>query len=554
MSQRSIFERNSLAISIKQPQLNARLRYLEDFSGLELVASKSGPLVPVLIREGGRYALHSLFDPEREAERMISACAGKGFHLCLGMGGGYHIRRLLSSPGISGVMVVDYSLELFCALISSIDLSDVLSDPRLCLAIDPRDGELAEILLERYIPFISGDFQSLPLRSRVDADLARFRAASDSAMACLSRISDDYTVQSHFGKIWFKNTIGNLARAEEAVKPLGREHKALVAAAGPSLEAQADEIAQRASAGAFLIATDTTLPFFNKKGLRPDAVVTLDCQLISYYHFMEGYPAGTPLVMDLSSPPLIAKLAAPIHFFSSGHPFCRYIASRWKSFPALDTSGGNVTHAALSLAMRLGASEVRLYGADFSYPRGKSYARGTYIYSYFSMRASRLAPVEGLFSDFLFRSPNLIRETDGLSFRYVTKPLASYREHVERLASALGGGFIPAKGEGSAIGVSANPAADRSREPIPLFAPGPCGEDHRSFLRRYARELGRLELPPGQTLEYIRSLDQEKRDLWMTIFPQAAAFSKTMPEEKRRGRELLMETRLWMLALLKDHR
>ena len=69
-----------------------------------------------------------------------------------------------------------------------------------------------------------------------------------------------------------------------------------------------------------------------------------------------------------------------------------------------------MTHAALSLAEALGAESTLLAGADFSYPEGKSYARGTYIYGYFGQSQSRLAPLEALFSGFLFRGSDMERE------------------------------------------------------------------------------------------------------------------------------------------------
>jgi hypothetical protein len=107
---------------------------------------------------------------------------------------------------------------------------------------------------------------------------------------------------------------------------------------------------------------------------------------------MQGLPSGMPLFVDLASPPTVTRMAARRYYFSSGHPLDRYVAARFRAFPILDTSGGNVTHAAVSLAEYMGAGKIQLYGADFSYPFGKSYARGTYIYPYFDLRQNRLRP------------------------------------------------------------------------------------------------------------------------------------------------------------------
>ena len=163
-------------------------------------------------------------------------------------------------------------------------------------------------------------------------------------------------------------------------------------------------------------------------------VVSIDCQHISYNHFLQGYPEEVPLVLDLASPPVLTKLAPKLAFFTSGHPFSQYVNKHWRRFPVIDTSGGNVSHAAVSLADRLGAAKILLFGADFCYPEGKSYARGSYIYPYFRCRESRLSGLESLFMAFLFRGPAGSMERDG--GRYVTRSMLRYRERLEEIGRA----------------------------------------------------------------------------------------------------------------------
>ena len=146
-----------------------------------------------------------------------------------------------------------------------------------------------------------------------------------------------------------------------------------------------------------LIATDTSLPYLLEVDIAPDLVISIDCQQITYHHFLSGYPGGIPLVLDLASPSGITRVSRNTVFFSSGHPFSQYVSSNWRHFPRIDISGGNVSHAAVSLADTLGADEIHLFGTDFSFPNGKSYARGTYIYPYFMERDSRTAPLEARF-------------------------------------------------------------------------------------------------------------------------------------------------------------
>jgi hypothetical protein len=514
--------------------------------------ARSGALVPVLRRDGREAAFHSLVDPEREADRLVGAQPPGGFIVALGLGCGYLLRRYLASPATTGIVAVEYSAPLLRALLEEVDLSELFLDERFTLLLDPSPEALAAQILARYVPPIAGDIRSLPLRGRVDLDPGPFAAAADALRGVLGRISDDYSVQAFFGKLWFKNAARNLFAAERCAAPLPPVRRAAVAAAGPSLELAIPALRDAASAGAFLIATDTSLPALLGAGLKPGAVVSIDCQHISYYHFLGGIPEGTPLVIDLSSPSRLTRLTDSPRFFSSGHPFCAYVSAHFRPFPALDTSGGNVTHAALSLAEALGAESTLLAGADFSYPDGKSYARGTYIYGYYDKLQGRLAPMESLFSGFVFRNADVSREVspDGSVSRYLTKPLIAYKEHLERFAAESEMEIAPIRGRGVEIRVPAA-RARRARERR-LFTAGPASCGAGEFLERYIGDLRSLPPPRDPAVPYFASLGEAERDLWTTLLPAASSFQRALRASPIAPSELLERTREWAVAAVEE--
>ena len=549
-----IFRRNLLALSRSDPDLGDRLLAAHPDPRLELRGARSGVPVPVLRLAEREAAFHSLIDPEREAERLVSQQPPGGFIVALGLGAGYTLGRYLASTTTTGLLAVEYDPALLRALLEQLDLSELFIDERFSLILDPEPEELAARLLTTYVPPLAGDLRSLPLRGRVDLDRQRFEGAANAVREVLGKISDDYSVQAFFGKLWLKNAARNLFASEGEGAPLPAIRRAAVAAAGPSLEDAMPALAAAKAQGAFLIATDTSLPALVGSGLQPNAVISIDCQHISYYHFLGGVPKAVPLVLDLSSPNRIARLGAPVRFFSSGHPFCAYVSSRFRAFPALDTSGGNVTHAALSLAESLGSEETILAGADFSYPEGKSYARGTYIYGYFGQRAKRLAPVEGLFSGFVFKNRAVSREEakddEGSDYcRYLTKPLMSYKEHLERFAARSSMSIVPIRGKGVAI---ATPLRARpTRRERQVFAPGPAAESVASFLASYAAALRALPQPRDPSLRYLHSLSPEQRDLWTTLLPAASALQREAGG-RLAAAELLEATRSWAAQTIEE--
>src|SRR5208337_3095759 len=92
------------------------------------------------------------------------------------------------------------------------------------------------------------------------------------------------------------------------------------------------------------------------------------------------------------------------------------------------------------LAYCLGARAITVFGADFSYPGGKPYSRGTYLYDFFESSQSRIAPSESRFFSFVFRTPDTKKERTGAGFRYTTDVMLAYRDRLLRLM-----GEIPAE-------------------------------------------------------------------------------------------------------------
>jgi hypothetical protein len=551
-----VFRRNLLALSRSDQSLGERLLDARPDPALAIRLARSGAPVPVLLREGFESPFHSMVDPVREAERLEIAQPAGGFIVALGLGAAYLLRRYLSSDSTTGLLAVEYSAPLLRAILEAIDLSELFADERFTLILDPSPEELRQAVLSLYVPPLAGDLRSLPLRGRVDLDPLPFSKAAGALKSVLGSISDDYSVQAFFGKLWFKNAVRNLFAAERSSAPLPPVRRAAVSAAGPSLEAQIPALREAQEAGAFLIATDTSLPALMGRDLVPDAVVSIDCQHISYYHFLGGIPEGLPLILDLASPSTLCRLGDSVRFFSSGHPFCAYVSARWRPFPALDTSGGNVTHAALSLAEALGAESAILAGADFSYPDGKSYARGTYIYGYFDRSQSRLTPLEALFSGFLFRGSDMERETgqgpEGRTYsRYLTKPLMAYREHLERFAAKSPMEILPLEGRGVSIRTPRG-LPKREGKLRRVFAAGSAPCSASEFLVRYLKSLRALPDPRDPAISYLGSLSSEERDLWTTLLPSASAFQREAGPSAMDSASLLLATRAWAALTVEE--
>ncbi len=547
----SFLETNLLSLSTGNTLLAEKLSHTEESKNLLLSSSRTGQPIPLLVKGSREIPLHSKFDPEKEGSRFFRTFNNPGYIVILGFGAAYHIKPFLDNKHISEILIIDKDIEVFRKVIRCFNLTPIFLDKRVKILIDPKPEEISDFILKHYIPAISGDLHILKLRSRVETEPEFFSEVIHTINDVISPLSEDFSVQSYFGKRWFINTLNNLDAAEKTTISIPPIQKALIIGAGPSLELQLSEI-KKLRSGGYVICTDTALPALLKFHIKPDLVISIDCQHITYFHFLEGIPPEIPLVIDLASPRNMTKLTKNIFFFSSGHPFSLYVRSRWRSFPFIDTSGGNVSHAAVSLAYSLGAKSIYLFGIDFSYPRGKSYARGTYLYPYFCSRSDRFSPLENHFITFLFHNDQIEHVRNASAIRYVTKPMISYKTRLESLISKLDTEIIPFPGEGEEIHATHKPAETGEKRFPRILSAGPADTDWQVFLQRYDRILSTLPIPEDSVSEYMNSLTPLQKEICTTILPAAAAIRKEAPPGMS-GAQVLKKTIEWTRDMIKRY-
>lgn len=539
-----LFERNLTALGRTDSRLAERLRKTAAATNTVALKSTGGLIVPARRVAGRERPFHSTVDPLREGTRTRRLYPGGGYFVFLGLGGGYQTGGFLddSTGEVQRLVIIERDPAFLRAVMSLLDLSKLFSDSRVRLLAGESPEQIRLFLTRDYLPIRDGALRTIPLRSSVDADPEYFAAVTQTCREAVGILAADAAVQARFGRRWFLNTLANLETAGGAASHLPRATKAIVLAAGPSLESRLPELPALRRRGWYVIATDTSLPLLQGANLFPNLVLSLDCQHISYHHFLRGLPPDVPLALDLASPPLLSRLARRKFFFSGGHPFSRYLASLWRRFPLVDTSGGNVTQAAVSLARLLGAEEILVFGADFSYPAGKPYARGTYLYPYYRSRETRCRPLESLFFSFLRRGGPLMRSAGG----YTTAVMDAYRQNLETAVESWAGNQSR-NAEGDLrirlpAGSDSIPAGGMPDQPQlqPLA--------WRDFLADYAAALAALPSPQNPLRIYLEGLSPGQHDLWMTQLPAAAATARFRPGLA--GATLLESTRAWALSVI----
>ena len=384
----------------------------------QIIEAKDGNLIPLCknARTAQESALHSKYNPIREAEGFSAAVdEACTFFVVLGLAGGYHVKKLLEKCPHCTVLVVENSTSDFDFLMQ-IPLVKELSLEKHVIFSD--SAHIEADLLSHYKPALHGNLTILPLRQWESLFSETAALIREKINATIKLLAADYSVQSHFGKIWQKNILSNLSLAEktasfaEVKKSIDTNRTAAIIAAGPSLNESIQKLSQN-RADYFIIATDTAFSVLTKHGLQSDAVVSIDGQQVSHQHYMEHFPEKTIFMFDLcanaSSVRHAVQSSRTVLFAETGHPLAQYASlyTGKRSFIHLEAGSGTVTIAAASFAQKAGFSDIEFFGADFSYIDGLPYARGTYFESQFYSRANRLSTAEHAYSALMYRTPTI---------------------------------------------------------------------------------------------------------------------------------------------------
>lgn len=390
-----------------------------------VIKAKNETLIPVL--NSGK-TIESKYDPQKDALRQLSLFNKKyNFYLVFGLGSGILVSELSKSNSI--VFVVEKNEESYNFLFSNFPSVEEFKLKKNIILTTINNFNIK--LLESYIPALHGDLKIIEQKNWCEEIENDFFYIKSELEKTLEKISSDFSVQSHFGKIWQNNIINNLKLSKDKASffsDINSNKIAAVIAAGPSLD-ETIQIINTKRNDFFIIATDTAYSVLVKKNIFPEIVVSLDGQCISYSHFFENRKTmnNTCFYFDLcgnfSVINKLKKLSVNYEFFKTGHPLSEFVNFYSNnSIHHLNSGSGTVTIAAVNLAIDFGFNLIQVYGADFGYINNKPYAKGTYLDNNFNLSSNKINTFEKQFCRLMYRT-----ELINLENKRTTAVLDNYR-------------------------------------------------------------------------------------------------------------------------------
>ncbi|MHC8321669.1 motility associated factor glycosyltransferase family protein [Pseudomonas sp. GB2N2] len=354
------FEHNVEVIQQRWPALAARL-LIEDASLLQ--ADLVEGLGSTLSING--IQLTSRHDRSREAALQADSVPVDSpvVHV-YGTGLGDLQMALLARDGLQHLCVHILNGAVFALVLQLLDQQEWLSDPRVELLYA---GDLGEIRLPYFaLPselVLADDFNA-KIRDRLISEThltfnnREFDPQSPEIIerlhACLALVQADHDVAGLFGS-----------------QP-GRE--VFVIATGPSLEQHFATLRaiRNETRRPLFICVDTAYRPLLKHGIHPDVVVSIDQRISDRHLPPEGTSDIALVYMPMLDPGVLEAWQGPRYAGYSASPIYQHLR---RQLPRGELYvGGSVIHPAVDLAVKMGAAQITLFGADFAFPGDKTHA------------------------------------------------------------------------------------------------------------------------------------------------------------------------------------
>ena len=225
---------------------------------------------------------------------------------------------------------------------------------------------------------------------------SRYRAVFKRLEGGLTTYWSNRLTSLHLGPLWVRNLFDNLAEPEfnPTHWPQWGSDPVVVCGAGTSLEAWLPLLKQHRQS-VRVLAADTALPVLCAGGIEPDGVVCLEAQQVNLCDFLPAAGRPVALFTDLSSHPATRRaLTGEVFWFATKFADL-HLWEHWQlaQVPIFDPMG-SVGVAAVAVALRLTTGPLFLTGLDFSWPQGRSHAKGAPAHTSRLFATTRVASVE----------------------------------------------------------------------------------------------------------------------------------------------------------------
>ena len=357
------------------------------------------------------FIIYSVYNPQRDIDFFCSneKIKNSGYICIAGIGNGYHLKQLSENFPDKFILAFEINKTSLDYLLTTNDFSFCKNKNILLTTLD----DLENKIIETYTPSIYENFYFTNIKPWMDYHQEYFNIIENKINKAISIISSDFSVQSHFGKVWMYNILANtnfLIKNKTLNQFIIDNSKtAVIVGAGPSLDNSINFLKENKEK-LFIISTDTSYPALLKNKIIPQVVVSIDAQIYSREHFIginHEIAKDTIFLLDICANSSITKKISneKILFFTNGHPLANYIEAISNcKFLRLNSGRGTVTSVACDFATKCNFKNIILLGTDFSFYKNKPYTKSTYLEKQFLNQSYKTKNLETQYTNLMLRT------------------------------------------------------------------------------------------------------------------------------------------------------
>lgn len=382
----TIYEKNMEALKEKYQVIYDALSGIREDEASELVhiedARKGGQAV-VYHDNGKSVYLNSKYDPFHEAAKYMAdtfEMSNNALLIMYGLSNGCYVKEhMKQSKGNTNCIVFEPSYDIFVQVVLHIDISELIRQERVCLVVNGINDETFSAEIEKRLDMSNKDL------CRIMSAPKYTELFQDGYEAFKNNCSNAYEKQQavtyaalSMGKKVAKNEIYNMLYLEgcrsgaELKNRFPADMPVVIVAAGPSLEKNMNLI-NEAKGKALIIVVDTAVKRVMEKGIKPDAIISMDGEKPVDIFKVKGIE-DVPFLTEIGVNSDVLGYVGPkdLFFISANSGIWKELFQRVGSEIADIESGLSVTTEAVAAAVSWGTKKIILIGADLAFTSDSS--------------------------------------------------------------------------------------------------------------------------------------------------------------------------------------
>lgn len=386
-----LLENNIRVLEERYPTIKEVLENSSTDKNIKIIAAKNGSKSAIYIDGKTEYLIHSKYNPEKEAERLISQLEffGTGSIIVTGFGMGYHLQELYNKVKEKNIkiFVIESNLTLFQEAIRWNDFTALFSYDNFYLYLINNYNSIElisfiedhiDIVFERMILF------KFPSVERYFGE--KLSLVEKDLEFIIKKLEANRYTSKKRGKMWEDNILNNLylmlkRPGVNVLYQLYEDKPAILVAAGPSLNKNM-HLLKEVKNKAIIIAADAVLKVLLKNDIIPDIVTAVDGykHILKYFTDLDYSKLHNTVLVTVPQffNHILEEWPGPVVFspdYGTGEGVVCWL-EKYRGFMGRLATGGSVAHLSFAVANVLKANPIVFVGQDLAFTDNITHVKG----------------------------------------------------------------------------------------------------------------------------------------------------------------------------------